>query len=60
MDLLGEALKQPGVKEMMEVYGKWKELDEIAKTKIAVLEDNREITASYTSGPVVRQIQDEC
>ena len=54
--LLESAMKQPGIKEVMEVYNSWKVLDKTVQFHQQVLGMTRIVSLSNNSGPVVREI----
>lgn len=51
-DLLQQALQQPGVRELMEVYEQWQRRDEATRPYLQALGVKRIISASNTSRPV--------
>lgn len=55
-ELLEDAYRQPGIKEMMGVFSIWREIDEISRTQSVFAEDNLESYASSTSDPVENQL----
>jgi hypothetical protein len=55
-DLLRQALQQPGASEFMAVYEHWKTLDDAARPYRRAIGMKRVISASNTSGSIVRRI----
>jgi hypothetical protein len=50
-DRLKKALKQPGVKEAMEVYGNWRRKDESARPYRQAMAGRKIVYLSNTSNP---------
>jgi len=55
-DLLKQAMKQPGIQQLMAVYEDWKKVDNVAKPYREVMGVKRVISTSNTSGPINRRI----
>ena len=51
-ELLENALRQPGVREVMAVYENWKRFDAVAQTHRHALAVGKVITASNVSSPI--------
>jgi hypothetical protein len=54
--LIKQALKQPGVSELMAVYNRWRTLEDVARHQFQAFGVKRVILASNSSGPTVRRI----
>jgi hypothetical protein len=54
--LIEAALSQPGVREVMAVYNHWRTLEDVAQHQSKALGVKRVISASNSSGPIVRRI----
>jgi hypothetical protein len=52
-ELLEEALKRPGVREVMEVYQSWTRADEVLRQYRRVLAVQRVVSASASSASVL-------
>ena len=50
-DRLRKALKHPGVKEAMEVYGSWRQIDEAARPYRKAMATKKVVYLSNTSNP---------
>jgi hypothetical protein len=55
-ELLEEALRQPGVREAMEVYQNWRELDEAARPYRAIAGVRTVVSASNNSVPTAESV----
>lgn len=53
-ELLEQALRQPGVRELMAVYQNWRLLEDVARLQDGVVK--RIVSESDNSGPMVRTI----
>jgi hypothetical protein len=52
-ELVEEALRRPGVKELMAVYGKWESVDEATRAHRQVMGVKRVVSASDHTQPTV-------
>jgi len=54
-DLLEAALRQPGVKEFIEVYERFRPIEEAARSYRQAMSIKRVVSTTNTSGPVTRR-----
>lgn len=54
-DLLEQALRQPGVKEFIEVYESYRPLEDAARPYRQLVETKWIVSTTNSSGPVTRQ-----
>ncbi len=51
-DLLQEAMRLPGVKEVMQVYGEWQTIEEVTRAHRQVMAPKRVVSVSNHSEPL--------